>query len=190
MEKRRAVGALCHLERAREEKPLLLLEMSTCSKTLLSEQSRLANSVAWSTDNGCRALLQKKRFELHTLMQQLWIIFINFLPDLPPIGEFAAVLPVPEFENDDELEEINQWETVEKDELCSFTMEKYTTALASSLPNSQDLVFSVSRLKTTMNCGAATLLVNHREANLPAAFLTLKNNFLGGLASFVQGSMR
>ena len=122
MEKRRAVGALCHLERAREEKPLLLLEMSTCSKTLLSEQSRLANSVALTTDKGCRALLQKKRVELHTLMQQLWNIFRNFLPDLQPLSDVAEVLPVPAFETDGGLEEVNelevnQWETVKEDEV-------------------------------------------------------------------------
>jgi len=123
LEKRRAVGALCHLQRALEEKPLLLLEMSTCSKTLLSEQNRLANSVALTTDKGCRALLQKKRVELHTLMQQLWNIFINFLPDLRPLSDVAEVLPVPAFETDggleevDELEEVNQWETVEEDEV-------------------------------------------------------------------------
>jgi len=121
LEKRRAVGALCHLQRAREEKPLLLLEVSTCSKTLLSEQSRLANSVALSTDKRCRALLQKKR--VNTLMQQLWNIFINFLPDLPPLSNVAAVLPDPDFETDGELEEVseleeaNQWETVEEDEV-------------------------------------------------------------------------
>ena len=80
--------------------------------------------------------------------------------------------------------------TESKSKLRNFTLEEYTTALGSSLPDSQDLVFSVSRLKTTMNYGAATLLVNHREANLLAAFITLKNNFLGGLASFVLGSMR
>jgi hypothetical protein len=114
LEKRRAVGALCHLQRAREEKLLLVGDMATCSKNLLARQSRLTNSVALSVDKGIRALLQKKRVELHTLMQKLWNIFLNFLPDLPLVCDLVPVVFVPDVGDDYELDEMNQWEIGEE----------------------------------------------------------------------------
>ena len=80
-EKRRAVGALCSLQRVREEKPLLLLEMSACAKTLLQQQSHLVQSGTSTADIGRRAMLLKKLERHQLLMKQLWNIFIIHLPE-------------------------------------------------------------------------------------------------------------
>ena len=106
-EKWRAVGLLCCLQRAREEKPLLLLEMSACSKTLLLQQNNLTQSVAWVAHIGRRAMLLKKLEQLQLLMEQLWNIFRSHLPDLTPLGRTVGVAcSVPVLEDGDELAEV------------------------------------------------------------------------------------
>ena len=117
MEKRRAVGALCNLQRAREEKPLLLLEMASCTNALLREHSGLTESISLAAGNGSRAMLLKKLAQLQTFMQKLWDVFSSHLPDLPPLGARIDEHPLPEVDDDGELVEVKQCGTADEVQL-------------------------------------------------------------------------
>lgn len=96
-EKQRAVTILCYLERAREEKPLLLKEMASCCDCLLRKQKRLQQSIVWTSNPSHKALLSKKLTYHELDMVRMWKIVTQYVTDLPsiPIQPGGNLIPQP-----------------------------------------------------------------------------------------------